>query len=101
MTALSTWTRRTIEMPCTIEIEQTHDFFHAHLTLEQDIDIQPGDRVLVQGEPIRIAFGQKLLERRMATVERANWLDRAWTRLTARLELSELYEVSFTPRRSL
>jgi len=57
--------------------------------------------VLVQGEPIRIAFGQKLVERRMATVERANWLDRAWTRLTARLELSELYEVSFTPRRSL
>ena len=101
MTGLSAWTRRTIETPCTLEIEQTHDFFHAHLTLDQDIEIQPGDRVQVQGEPVRIAFGQKLLERRMATVERANWLDRAWTRLTARLELSELYEVSFTPRRTL
>jgi hypothetical protein len=101
MTGLSAWGRRTIEMPCTIEIEQTHDFFHAHLTLEQEIEIRPGDRVRVHGEPVRIAFGQKLLERRTATVERANWLDRAWTRLTARLELSELYEVSFTPRRVL
>lgn len=101
MTGLSAWTRRRIETPCTIEIEQTPDFFHAHLTLDQDIELQPGDRVLVQGDPVRIAFGQKRLERRMATVERANWLDRAWTRLIARLELTELYEVSFTPRRSL
>jgi hypothetical protein len=95
-----TWRfRETIETPCTIEIEQTHDFFHAHLTLEQDIEIQPGDRVLVHGKPIRVAFGQKLLERRTATVERANWLARAWTKIAARLELTELYEVSFTPGR--
>jgi hypothetical protein len=93
------WRRRMIETPCTIEIEQTHDFFHAHLTLDRDIEIHPGDRVRVHGEPFRIAFGQKLLERRTATVERASWAARLWTKLTARLELSELYEVSFTPGR--
>lgn len=92
---------RTIEMPCTIEIEQTHDHFHAHLALDGDIPIGPGDRVQVHGAPVRIAFGQKIVERRWATVIRANWLERAWTKLTARFALKDLYEVSFTPRRIL
>ena len=78
---------RAIEVPCTIEIEQTHDCFHAHLVLD--------------GDPIRMAFGEKRSERRRATVTRAGLLRRAWTRLTARFELQELYEVSFTPRRTL
>jgi hypothetical protein len=92
---------RTIETPCTIEIEQTHDNFHAHLALDGDIQIRAGDRVQVHGAPIRIAFGQKRIERRWATVVRANWFERIWTRLTARFEMKELYEVSFTPRRTL
>ena len=91
----------TIEIPCTIEIEQTHDCFHAHLALDGDIAIWPGDQVRVHGEPIRMAFGEKRTERRRATVTRAGLMRRAWTRLTARLELQELYEVSFTPRRIL
>jgi len=93
--------RRTIEIPCTIEIEQTHDCFHAHLALDGDIAIGPGDRVRVHGEPIRMAFGEKRTERRRATVTRAGLLRRACTRLMARFELQELYEVSFTPRRIL
>ena len=92
---------RTIEIPCTIEIEQTHDCFHAHLVLDGDIAINPGDSVLVHGEPIRMSFGEKRSERRRATVTRAGLLRRAWTRFTARFELQELYEVSFTPRRTL
>ncbi len=91
----------TLQIPCTIEIEQTHESFHAHLTLDGDIAIGPGDRVRVHGAPVRVAFGQKLVERRHATVTRAGWLRRAWTRISARFELAELYEVSFTPRRSL
>jgi len=94
-------TSRTIETPCTIEIEQTHDCFHAHLELDGNIQIGPGDRVQVHGEPIRIAFGQKFTIRRWATVERAGWLARAWTKLAARFEMQELYEVSFTQRRTL
>jgi hypothetical protein len=89
------------ETPCTIEIEQTHDCFHAHLALDGDIAIGPGDRVRVHGEPIRLAFGQKLTERRSATVTRAGLFRRAWTLLVARFELQELYEVSFTTRRRL
>ena len=92
---------RTIETACTIEIEQTHDCFHAHLALDGEIEIAPGDRVQVHGGPIRMAFGDKRTERRRATVTRAGSVRRAWTRFVSRFELQELYEVSFTPRRSL
>lgn len=91
--------RRVVEIGCTVEIEQTPDNFHAHLVLDGDIAIHPGDRVLLHGAPIRLAFGEKRRERRRATVTRAGWLRRAWTRLAARFDLQELYEVSFTSRR--
>ena len=92
--------RRTVVTPCTIEIEHTERSLHAHVALDGEPELQPGDRVRVHGDPIRVRFGDKLTLRREATVERAGWLERQWTRLTARLELSELYEVSFTPGRA-
>lgn len=99
--ARAPWFATRFETPCTIEIEQSHDWFHAHVALDSDVEIKPGDRVRVHGEPIRVAFGDRLVERRNATVERAGRLMRAWTRLAARFRLTELYEVSFTPRRTL
>lgn len=92
---------RSFDIPCTVEIAQTHDCFHAHLILDGDIAIHPGDQVHLHGEPIRLAFGETLVERRRATVVRAGLLRRIWTRFTARFELQELYEVSFTPARTL
>jgi hypothetical protein len=95
------WPRRRIDTGCAIEIEQTHDFFHAHLALDGDVEIQPGDRVRVHGAPVRVEFGQRLLERRTATIERANGLTRAWTRALGFFRLDDLYEVTFTPERTL
>jgi hypothetical protein len=57
--------------------------------------------VRVHGAPIRIVFGQRLTLRRSATVERAGWLEREWTKFAAWFGLTELYEVSFTPGRLL
>lgn len=91
--------RQAIDTGCTIEIVQTKDWFHAHAWMDDDIAIRPGDRVTVHGAPVRLRFGESLRERRRATIERAGLLERLWTRMTARLELSELYEVSFTPGR--
>jgi F420-0:gamma-glutamyl ligase-like protein len=71
------------------------------LILDGDIDIRPGDQVLVHGDPVRVAFGQKISERRQASVARARWLARAWTRVVAGLAFMELYDVSFTSRRTL
>ncbi len=91
--------RRTEQTPCTIEIEHTERSLHAHVELDGAIALRPGDRVRVHGEAIRVVFGERLVLRRDATVERAGWLERQWTRLAARFELLDLYEVSFTPGR--
>ncbi len=88
--------RTTFDVPCTIEIENTFDSLHAHVDLEGDVAIGPGDAVLVHGEPIRVPYGEKCVLHRHATVTRASALDRAITKIAARLELTELYEVSFS-----
>ena len=100
MIPVSFLSRRSLVTPCTIEIEHTEQSLHAHVALDGEPELQPGDRVRVHGDPIRVRFGDKLTLRRQATVERAGWLERQWTRLAAHLEMSELYEVSFTPGRA-
>ncbi len=100
MIAIPFLSRRRVVTPCTIEIEHTEQSLHAHVALDGEPELQPGDRVRVHGDPIRVRFGDKLTLRRQATVERAGWLERQWTKLAARFELSELYEVSFTPGRA-
>ncbi len=92
--------RRSLVTPCTIEIEHTERSLHDHVALDGEPELRPGDRVRVHGDPIRVRFGDVLTLRREATVERAGWLERQWTRLCARFELTELYEVSFTPGRA-
>lgn len=91
--------RARFDTPCTIAIEQSEEHFHAHVELDGDVAIGPGDRVRVHGAPIRVPFGSKVEFRRMATVETAGPIRRALTKLKANFELSELYEVSFTPGR--
>ena len=56
----------------------------------------PGDKVRVHGAAIRLPYGERLVEHRMATVTRATALGRAWTRFRARFEITELYEISFS-----
>lgn len=90
---------RTFETRCRIEIEQSQEQFHAHVELDGDIPIFPGDSVEVHGAPVRIAFGEKVVFDRTATVRRAGALRRAWTRFAGHFELAELYEVSFNPGR--
>jgi hypothetical protein len=95
------FTREKIHAPCTIEIENTFDRLAAHVDLDGGIEIQPGDEVLVHGEDIHVAYGEKLTLRRDATVTRASAIERMATKLAARLELTELYEVSFSSGRKL
>jgi len=92
---------RTFEAPCTIEIEHSPESLHAHVELDGDIAIEPGDQVLVHGAPTDVPYGETLVVRRTATVIRAGLLERVWTRFTGNFELTELYDVSFTERRRL
>jgi hypothetical protein len=88
-------------VPCTVEVEHTADSLHAYVELDGDIEILPGDKVILQGAPVIANFGERIVERRLATVIRANWLKRLTTKLLSSFELTELYEVSFTSRRKL
>jgi hypothetical protein len=86
--------RKTVEVPCTVEIEQTPEFLQAH-AIPEGIDIRPGDTVLVHGAPTDIQFGERVSLQCRATVIRASWPERVWTQVKALFELTELYEVGF------
>jgi hypothetical protein len=94
-------TRQKIDVPCTVEIENTFDSLSAHVELHGGINVEPGDEVLVHGDPIRVPYGQRLTLHRTATVTRASLIGRWLTRVFARFELTELYEVSFSSGRKL
>ena len=97
-----TWTgsRKSFDVPCTVEIEQTSETLHAHVILDGDIDIKPGDEVRVHDAPTSVEFGQRLVVRRTATIVRGGPLDRLRARIEGYLELTELYEVSFSDGRA-
>lgn len=87
---------RRFDVPCRIAIEQSEAYFHAHVELEGDLPIYPGDSVQVHGAPVTIGFGESAVFERTATITRAGPLLRGWTKLAAYLDLAELYEVSFS-----
>lgn len=81
-------------VPCDVDLEATHDHFHAHVDLG-DVQVGPGDAVFVRGLPSRIAIGEKRKFTTQAEVSRAGVLRRAWTMLTGRFGLQDLYDVGF------
>ena len=101
MIGLFVSSRRVLDVGCTVDVECTIDSFHAHVELDNELKIKPGDRVLVHGDPIEVPYGERTVLHRRATVIRANALEQVWTRITAHLELTELYDLSFTDRRDL
>jgi hypothetical protein len=101
MIGLSRLTRRNFEAPCTVEIEHSPESLHAHVVIEGDVEMQPGDQVLVHDAPTDAPHGKRIVVRRTATVIRAGLLERVWTRLAGNFELTELYDVSFSERRRL
>ena len=90
---------RVFYVPCTITVEQSSVHFHAHVELDGDVEIGPGDTVRVHGSPISIGFGERLTFKRNATVTRAGPVRRALIKLAAYFDLAELYEVSFNAGR--
>lgn len=93
--------RQSVDVPCVIEVENTFESLHAHVKLKNGILIHPGDEVLVHGEPVEVPYGEKRVLERMATVSRAGWIERLWTRATGDLEFMELCEFSFSEKAKL
>lgn len=90
---------RRFEVDCTVRVSHRLDDLSAHVELDGDPEIHPGDRVVVHGDAIEPTEGELTVYRRRATVTRATWLGRWWTRLTGDLRCLTLLEVSFTDQR--
>jgi hypothetical protein len=87
--------RRTDNIPCTVEIEQTPDSLKAYVFLD-GMDPGPGDKVIVHGAPTKIRFGERGTFRCHASVIHAGPFTRQATRILSYLELTELYEIGFS-----
>jgi hypothetical protein len=83
---------------CQIQLSNTAEFLYAHADLK-GVEVGPGDQVLIHDPLTHIEFGQQMEFTRKATISRAGLLSRLWTYCTARLELTMLYEVSFSTTR--
>jgi len=89
--------RQTLDVACTVDIEQTFDSLHAH-AIPEGVMLRPGDRVVVHGAPAGIGYGEARTFQCRATVYRAGWLERLWVEASAILELTELYHCGFEPK---
>jgi uncharacterized Zn finger protein len=90
------FTKRKEDVPCTIEVSHRFESLHAHVRFNNGAVVNPGDAVLVHGAPVTAAFGEVIVEERVATITRATWVERTWTRLTGDFDFMELCEFSFS-----
>ncbi|MCC5954696.1 MAG: hypothetical protein JJU07_01240 [Natronohydrobacter sp.] len=98
---MSLFSRKVEQVPCTVEVSHRFEALHAHVRFNDGSVIHPGDEVLVQGPPVLAAWGELIVEDRMATITRATALERLWTRLTGDFEFMELCEFSFSEEMSV
>lgn len=89
---------RRFDVDCTVCVSHTFDDLSAHVELDTDIAIFPGDEVVVHGPSLVPAYGEVVRERRRATITRSGPLRRLLTRLRGQIECLSLLEVSFTAR---
>lgn len=91
-------TKTKLDVPCTIEIENTWESLHAHVELD-GVDVEPGDEVQVHGGEIVVPYGERRTLHRTATVTKAAAPERLWVKMTGDLEFMELLEFSFSSGR--
>ncbi|MEM6932856.1 MAG: hypothetical protein AAF526_04640 [Pseudomonadota bacterium] len=96
MITLLDFMRTRFDVPCTVEVSHTFDSLHAHVILPDGVFAEAGDEIRVHGEDVRVPYGQVQTFQRIATVSRATWLERTWTRMTGDMEYMELLEFSFS-----
>lgn len=86
-----------IETMCTVVVRHTDETLEAHVDLDQDLLPTAGDKVTIFGDPVKVDYGSTIRVRRRAELVRGTVLDKLWVRFRSMFELTELYEVSFSP----
>jgi hypothetical protein len=89
-------TRTKESAPCVVTISHRFEELSAHVKFTNGAVVNPGDSVLVHGSEIMAPYGELVEEERIATITRASWLERQWTRWTGDFEFMELCEFSFS-----
>ena len=87
---------RSEDVMCTVRVVNTFESLAAHVELDGDVKVEPGDEVLVHGKDIRVPYGEAREERRRATIKRASPAEKLWVRMTGDFEFMELLEFSFS-----
>lgn len=91
----------TFTVPCVVEIENSPESLHAHVEIDGEFAVRPGDKVFVHDAPASMPYGGNSVTRCMATVTRAGILERVCVMFAGLFELTELYDVSFSARGKL
>jgi len=86
------------DIGCRVVVTRTNEHFYAHTVYHGNPDFQAGDSVTMGGDDIHAQTGASFLVRRRASIQRAGWLRRQLTKILSVLEITGLYEVSFTGR---
>ena len=89
-------TRTKESAPCVVTISHRFEELSAHVKFTNGAVVNPGDSVLVHGAEIMAPYGELVEEERLATITRASWVERQWTRWTGDFEFMELCEFSFS-----
>lgn len=92
-------TRETIPTSCTVTVRHTEETLEAHVELDDGLLPTVGDRIRVFGDPVQVEYGSTIAFRRKAHLVRGCALDKFWIKLCSLFDMTELYEVSFSPRR--
>lgn len=93
--------KTTETVPCEVEVSHCFDSLHAHVKFLDGNQVNPGDEVLLHGEPVMAPYGTVVREHRTATITRASLIEQLWTRFKGDLKVTELYEVSFSEKVSV
>ena len=88
---------RKVTLTCDIDIQQSWESLHAH-AIPDGVVIEAGDINIVHdtGDALNAA---QYIGKRHATLIRAGFWRRHWTRFRSIFELTELLEVGFQPAR--
>jgi hypothetical protein len=86
---------RMFQLTCDIDIEQSWESLHAH-AIPEGIEIAAGDIIIVHDTADTLSAAQ-YTGKRNATLIRAGFWRRHWTRFRSIFELTELFEVGFQP----
>ena len=89
-------TRTKESAPCVVTISHRFEELSAHVKFTNGAVVNPGDSVLVHGSEIMAPYGELVEEERLATITRASWVEKQWTRWTGDFEFMELCEFSFS-----